>query len=62
MTKKFNLSKEELSKISPKRNRLVFDTRVISSLSHLRKNGLIVNEQQGVFKITKEGLNKFKEK
>ena len=50
------------NKISPKKNRLVFDTRVVSSLSRLRKKGLIINEQQGVFKITKEGLNKFKEK
>ena len=62
VSKKLNLSNEELRKISPKKNRLVFNTRVVSSLHQLRKKGLIINEKQGVFKITKEGLNKFKEK
>ena len=62
ISKKLNLSKEELHKVSPIKNRVLFDTRVVSSLYHLRKKGLIINEKQGVFKITKEGLNKFKEK
>ena len=61
ISKKFNISKEELNKVSPLKKRLVFDTRVVSSLSQLRKKGLIVNEKIGVFKITKEGLDKFKE-
>ena len=61
ISKKLNLSKEELHKVSPIKNRVLFDTRVVSSLYHLKK-GLIINEKQGVFKITKEGLNKFKEK
>jgi restriction endonuclease Mrr len=62
ISKKLNLSKEELNKVSPIKNRLVFDTRVVSSLYQLRKKRFIINEKQGVFKITKEGLNKFKEK
>ena len=62
VSKKLNLSKEELHKVSPKKNRLVFDTRVVTSLYQLRKKGLIINEKQGIFKITKEGLNRFKDK
>lgn len=62
ISKKLNLSKEELHKVSPIKNRLIFSTRVVSSLHQLRKKGLIINEKQGVFKITKEGLNKVKEK
>ncbi len=62
ISKKLNLSKEELHKVSPIKNRVLFDTRVVSSLYQLRKKGLIINEKQGVFKITKEELNKFKEK
>ncbi len=61
ISKKLNLSKEELHKVSPIKNRVLFDTRVVSSLYQLRKKGLIINEKQGVFKITKEELNKFKE-
>ena len=40
ISKKLNLSKEELNKVSPLKNRLVFDTRVVSSLYNLRKKVL----------------------
>ena len=62
ISKKFNLTDEEVRKVSPGKNRLVFNTRVISSLSKLRKKGFIVNERLGVFKITKEGLKEVKQK
>lgn len=62
ISKKFNLTDEELQKTSPGKNRLVFNTRIISSLSRLRKKGFIVNEKLGVFKITKEGLKEVKQK
>jgi len=35
----------------------IFDSRVVQALSQLRKDGFIVNEARGVFKITKTGLS-----
>jgi hypothetical protein len=45
ISKKLNLSKEELHKVSLIKNRVLFDTRVVSSLYQLRKKGLIINEK-----------------
>lgn len=60
ITKRFNVLESERKKMSPKRARPIFDSKIIQVLSQLRKDGLIVNETRGVFKITKMGLSESK--
>lgn len=57
IAKKFNVSESERKKMSPKRARPIFDSKIVQVLTQLRKNGLIVNETRGVFKITRTGLS-----
>ena len=59
IARKFQISSEDRKKIS-KNRRPVFESRIIHSLSMLRKSGLIVNQKRANFKITKSGLNKLK--
>ena len=56
IAKRFNVSESERKKMSSKRARPIFDSKIVQVLTQLRKNGLIVNETRGVFKITKTGL------
>jgi len=60
VAKRFNVSQSEREKISPKRARPIFDSKIVQILTQLRKKGLIVNETRGVFKITKTGLSESK--
>jgi restriction endonuclease Mrr len=60
VAKKFNISDSERKKLSAKKSRPVFDTGIIQFLSQIRKEGLIVNESVGMFKITKLSLSESK--
>ena len=42
--------------MSSKKSRPIFDSSIVQILSEFRKKGFIVNENRGVFKITKAGL------
>ena len=57
IAKRFNVSQSEREKMSPKRARPIFDSKIVQVLTQLRKKGLIINETRGVFKITKIGLS-----
>lgn len=59
IAKKFEVSGDDRKKLL-KNRRPVFETRLIHSLSLLRKNGLIINQKRANFKITKSGLNRLK--
>jgi restriction endonuclease Mrr len=59
ITKKFEISSDEKKKLA-KNKRPIFDTRIIHSLSMLRKNGEINNQKRANFKITKAGINRLK--
>lgn len=54
IAKKFEVSGDDRKKLL-KNRRPVFETRLIHSLSLLRKNGLIINQKRANFKITKSG-------
>ena len=56
---RFDITSDERKKLS-KNKRPVFDSRIIHSLSQLRKDGLVTNQKKGNFKITKLGINKIK--
>ena len=58
IAKRFNVSETERKKISSKRARPIFDSKIVQVLSKLRKDGLIVNETRGVFKITKNRVRR----
>jgi restriction endonuclease Mrr len=59
LIKKFDLTADDKRKVM-KNQRPVFDTRIIHSLSQLRKNGLITNQRKAEFRITRLGLNELK--
>ena len=59
IAKRFEVSGDDRKRLS-KNKRSIFETRIIHNLSLLRKNGLIVNQKRGNFKITKSGINKLK--
>jgi restriction endonuclease Mrr len=59
IAKRFDLTGDDRKKLS-KNKRPVLDTRIIHSLSQLRKKGLIINQKRANFKITKSGINKLK--
>ena len=59
IAKKFDITGDDRKKLS-KNKRPVFDTRIIHSLSQLRKKGLIVNHKRANIKITKSGINRLK--
>jgi len=54
IAKKFEISNEDRKKVT-KNKRPLFETRIIYSLTLLRKNGFIVNQNRANFKITKSG-------
>jgi restriction endonuclease Mrr len=59
IAKRFEITGDDRKKLS-KNHRLVFDTRIIHSLSKLRKDGLITNQKKAKFKITRLGINESK--
>ena len=59
IARKFGVSGDDRKKLA-KNKRPVFETRIINTLSILRKNGHIVNQIRGNFKITKSGLTEYK--
>jgi restriction endonuclease Mrr len=59
IAKKFGVSNDDRKRLS-KSKRPIFESRIIHNLSLLRKNGLIVNQKRGNFKITKSGISKLK--
>ena len=59
IVKRFDITSDERKKLS-KNKHPVFDSRIIHSLSQLRKDGLVTNQKKGNFKITKLGINKIK--
>jgi hypothetical protein len=59
MAKKFDVSNDERKKLG-KNKRPVFQTRIIHSLSLLRKKGQMANQKRANFKITRSGVNKVK--
>ena len=59
MAKKFGVSSDERKRLA-KNKRPVFETRIIHSLSLLRKKGQMTNQKRANFKITKPGINKLK--
>ena len=60
IAKKFQLSGDERKKLA-KNKRSVFETRMVHSLSMLRKKGLIINQKRANFKITKTGISRLKD-
>ena len=59
IARKFEVSNEDRKKLA-KNKRPVFETRIINTLSMLRKNGHITNQKRANFKITKSGINRLK--
>lgn len=59
IAKRFDVTGDDRKKLS-KNKRAVFDSRIIHSLSQLRKDGLMTNQKKGKFKITKSGINELK--
>lgn len=61
LAKTFQLSDSERKKTYAGRERRIFDTTVIQTVSRLRNEGLLENKEKGVFKITKAGLSRLKQ-
>lgn len=59
IARKFEVSSDDRKKLS-KNKRPVFETRVVNSLSALRKAGFIINQKRAKFKITKSGMSRLK--
>ncbi len=60
LSKEFNLTEEELSKLIPSGTQSIFYNRVGWAKTYLKKAGLLENCGKGVFKITNEGKNVLK--
>ena len=59
LMKRFDVTADDKRKLM-KNQRPIFDTRIIHSLSQLRKEGFITNQKKGMFRITKSGLNELR--
>jgi len=59
IAKRFDVTGDDRKKLS-KNQRPVFDSRIIHSLTQLRKDGLMTNQKRAKFKITKSGINELK--
>ena len=59
IAKRFDVTGDDRKKLS-KNQRPVFDSRIIYSLTQLRKDGLMTNQKRAKFKITKCGINELK--
>lgn len=55
----FAISEEEKSEVTPVGKRGKFYVRMMWTISTLRNIGLLENTERGVFKITREGIEKF---
>jgi len=60
IARKLDVSESERKKMSIKKGRPIYDSRIIHTLSVLRKQGLLTNERRGVFKITRSGFSESK--
>jgi restriction endonuclease Mrr len=60
IARKLDVSESERKKMSIKKGRPIYDSRIIHTLSVLRKQDLLTNERRGVFKITRSGFSEAK--
>ena len=56
LIKKFKLTDEDISKLTPKGNKRIFNNRVHWARFYLTKSGLMINSKKKS-KITKEGIS-----
>lgn len=61
LSKFFNLTEEEITRLYPNQKNLIFYDRIQWALTFLKHAGLLISIKRGVFKITERGHNVLKQ-